>query len=523
MEIIKKEFFAEGNSILEQAKNVPYDDGVILRDVSYKLKILTDAAKYDVACTSSGVTRKGNGKTMGNAAACGICHAFAADGRCISLLKILMSNECVFDCKYCINRSSNDVPRATFTPDEICKLTMEFYRRNYIEGLFLSSGVIKNPNYTMELMYEVVRRLRVDHGFNGYIHIKAIPGAAQELVEAIGYLADRMSINLEMPTGEGLKEMAPHKTRNTILKPMKQIQTGIFNNRLSHGITDKKSAMQMRNYGDDLYESALSSKLLAGESKMISENRNNDFIIGTRGKYFVPAGQSTQMIVGATKESDYHIINVAEALYKNYDLKRVFYSAYIPINDDSALPALDVKPPLLREHRLYQADWLLRFYGFKASELLTEERPFFNENIDPKCDWAVRHLEHFPVEINQADIAVLLRVPGIGVKSARRIVQARRLGVIDFGDLKKMGVVLKRALYFITCKGKMMYDTKLEESYIVNHLIYNEPPHKAVGQAGAYYRQMSLFDYYDKEMYGDNYIFDNHFVTNSKAMIGGGV
>ena len=517
MEIIKKEFFAEDNSILEQAKNVPYDDGVILRDVSYKLKILTDAAKYDVACTSSGVTRKGNGKTMGNAAACGICHAFAADGRCISLLKILMSNECVFDCKYCINRSSNDVPRATFTPDEICKLTMEFYRRNYIEGLFLSSGVIKNPNYTMELMYEVVRRLRVDHGFNGYIHIKAIPGTAQELVEAIGYLADRMSINLEMPTGEGLKEMAPHKTRNTILKPMKQIQTGIFNNRLSHGITDKKSAIQMRNYGDDLYESALSSKLLAGESKVISENRNNDFIIGTRGKYFVPAGQSTQMIVGATKESDYHIINVAEALYKNYDLKRVFYSAYIPINDDSALPALDVKPPLLREHRLYQADWLLRFYGFKASELLTEERPFFNENIDPKCDWAVRHLEHFPVEINQADIAVLLRVPGIGVKSARRIVQARRLGVIDFGDLKKMGVVLKRALYFITCKGKMMYDTKLEESYIVNHLIYNEPHHKAVGQADANYSQMSLFDYYGKEMYGDNYILDNHFMTNSKA------
>lgn len=502
MEIIKKEFFAESNSILAQVKNAPYDDGFAFKDVSYKLKILTDAAKYDVACTSSGVDRKGNGKTMGNAAACGICHAFAADGRCISLLKILMSNECVFDCKYCINRSSNDVPRATFTPDEICKLTMEFYRRNYIEGLFLSSGVIKNPNYTMELMYEVVRRLRVDHGFNGYIHIKAIPGAAQELVEAIGYLADRMSINLEMPTGEGLKEMAPHKTRNTILKPMKQIQTGIFNNRLSHGITDKKSAMQMRNYGDDLYESALSSKLLAGESKVISENRNNDFILGTRGKYFVPAGQSTQMIVGATKESDYHIINVAEALYKNYDLKRVFYSAYIPINDDSALPALDVKPPLLREHRLYQADWLLRFYGFKASELLTEERPFFNENIDPKCDWAVRHLEHFPVEINQADIAVLLRVPGIGVKSARRIVQARRFGVIDFDDLKKMGVVLKRALYFITCKGKMMYDTKLEEKYIVNHLTYNEPPYKVLGQGEANYRQMSLFDYDNKFVMG---------------------
>ena len=528
MEIIKKEFFTESNSILAQAKNVPYDDGFAFKDVSYKLKILTDAAKYDVACTSSGVDRKGNGKTIGNAAACGICHAFAADGRCISLLKILMSNECVFDCKYCINRSSNDVPRATFTPDEICKLTMEFYRRNYIEGLFLSSGVIKNPNYTMELMYEVVRRLRVDHGFNGYIHIKAIPGAAKELVEAIGYLADRMSINLEMPTGEGLKEMAPHKTRNTILKPMKQIQTGIYNNRISHGITDKKSAMQMRNYGDDLYESALSPKLLTGESRLLAENGNSDFAIGTRGKYFVPAGQSTQMIVGATKESDYHIINVAEALYKNYDLKRVFYSAYIPINDDSALPALDVKPPLLREHRLYQADWLLRFYGFKASELLTEERPFFNENIDPKCDWAVRNLEHFPVEINKADMAMLLRVPGIGVKSARRIVQARRFGVIDFADLKKMGVVLKRALYFITCKGKMMYDTKLEESYIVNHLIYNEPPHKVLGEEKGNYYQMSLFDFENK-IFGNDDALDKNVISDSghtminKLVAGGGV
>ena len=456
---------------------------------------------YDVACTSSGVERKGNGRDMGNAAACGICHAFAADGRCISLLKILMSNECVFDCKYCINRKSNDVPRATFTPDEICKLTMEFYRRNYIEGLFLSSGVVGTPNQTMELMYEAIRKLRVEHRFNGYIHVKAIPGAAPELVEAIGYLTDRMSINLEMPTGAGLRSMAPHKSRSTILKPMKEIQVGIHNNRITHGLTDKRIPMQIRNCTAEVYRSSLglpekesSSLLLEDEEKNIIAETKQNYVVGTRGKYFVPAGQSTQMIIGATPESDYHIMNVAQALYDNYDLKRVFYSAYIPINEDTALPSLDTKPPLLREHRLYQADWLLRFYGFKAEELLTEERPFFNEKIDPKCDWAVRHLEQFPVEINTADMSVLLRVPGIGVKSARRIVLARRYGTVDFGDLKKMGVVLKRAIYFITCKGKMMYRTKIEENYIVNHLVYNEPPEKIFKPETEGYRQMSLFD-----------------------------
>ena len=461
-------------------------------DLSDKLKILTDAAKYDVACTSSGVERKGNGKDMGNAAAAGICHAFAADGRCISLLKILMSNECSFDCKYCINRKSNDVPRATFTPGEICKLTMEFYRRNYIEGLFLSSGVVGTPNQTMELMYEAIRLLRVEHRFNGYIHVKAIPGAAPELVEAIGYLTDRMSINLEMPTGEGLKAMAPHKTRATILKPMKEIQVGIHNNRLAHGLTDKRIPVQMRNCAADMYENdVMPPKKNSGN--VLAENKQ-DYTVGTKGRYFVPAGQSTQMIIGATPESDYHIINVAQALYDNYDLKRVFYSAYIPINEDSALPSLDTKPPLLREHRLYQADWLLRFYGFKADELLTEQRPFFNEKIDPKCDWAVRHLEQFPVEINTADMRTLLRVPGIGVKSARRIVLARRYGTVDFSDLKKMGVVLKRAIYFITCRGRMMYRTKIEEGYIVNHLIYNEPPEKIFKPDNSSYRQLSLFD-----------------------------
>ncbi|MBQ9699015.1 MAG: putative DNA modification/repair radical SAM protein [Lachnospiraceae bacterium] len=494
-----------------------YDDATAIRDISWKLKILTDAAKYDVACTSSGVERKGNGRDMGNAAAAGICHAFAADGRCISLLKILMSNECVFDCKYCINRKSNDVPRATFTPDEICRLTMEFYRRNYIEGLFLSSGVVGTPNHTMELMYEAIRKLRIEHRFNGYIHVKAIPGAAPELVEAIGYLTDRMSINLEMPTGDGLKAMAPHKTRSTILKPMKEIQVGIHNNRITHGLTDKRIPMQMRNCTAEVYKNSMglsrkeSGNLLLEDTSVYQDEKRRistrdvsadnylaetkqDYVVGTRGKYFVPAGQSTQMIVGATPESDYHIMNVAQALYDNYDLKRVFYSAYIPINEDAVLPALDTKPPLLREHRLYQADWLLRFYGFKADELLTEERPFFNEKIDPKCDWAVRHLEQFPVEINTADMSVLLRVPGIGVKSARRIVLARRYGSVDFNDLKKMGVVLKRAIYFITCKGRMMYHTKIEEDYIVNHLVYNEPPEKIFKPDNSGYRQMSLFD-----------------------------
>lgn len=492
------------SSIIEQHKRAPYEDASAIRDISWKLKILTDAAKYDVACTSSGVERKGNGGDMGSAAACGICHAFAADGRCISLLKILMSNECVFDCKYCINRKSNDVPRATFTADEICRLTMEFYRRNYIEGLFLSSGVVGNPNQTTELMYEAIRKLRVEYRFNGYIHVKAIPGAAQELVEAIGYLTDRMSINLELPTSEGLKAMAPHKTRTTILKPMKEIQVGIHNNRITHGLKDKRIPMRISDCTPEVYKESLAlpkkpiDLLTAGDNTASGTNypaeAKQDYIVGTRGKYFVPAGQSTQMIIGATPESDYHIINVAQALYNNYDLKRVFYSAYIPINEDSNLPSLDTKPPLLREHRLYQADWLLRFYGFKAEELLSEERPFFNEKIDPKCDWAVRHLEQFPVEINTADISALLRVPGIGMKSAKRILLARRYGSVDFNDLKKMGVVLKRALYFITCKGKMMYSTRIEENYIVNHLVYNEPPEKLFKTDNTGYQQLSLFD-----------------------------
>ena len=418
--------------------------------IQEKLEILSDAAKYDVACTSSGVDRKGKAGMLGNTVAAGLCHSFAGDGRCISLLKILFTNQCIYDCKYCINRCSNDVVRTAFTPDEVCTLTMEFYRRNYIEGLFLSSGILYSADYTMDLIYQTLKKLREVYRFNGYIHVKAIPGADPVLIEKVGFLADRMSINLELPTAEGLKKLAPGKSRSKILTPMRQIQRGITAN--------KFELMEYK-----------------------------------RTPSFVPAGQSTQMIVGATPENDYQMMMVAEALYQNYDLKRVFYSAFVPVNEDSSLPALPGGPPLLREHRLYQADWLLRFYGFKASELLTEDRPNFNVFLDPKCDWALRHLELF-LEINRADYYTLLRVPGMGVKSVKRIIAARRQGLLDFESLKKMGVVLKRAMYFITCSGRMMYPTRMDEDYITSHLVGDE--RRAVwdiSQQGAY-RQLSLFD-----------------------------
>ena len=419
--------------------------------IQEKLEILSDAAKYDVACTSSGVDRKGKAGMLGNTVAAGLCHSFAGDGRCISLLKILFTNQCIYDCKYCINRCSNDVVRTAFTPDEVCTLTMEFYRRNYIEGLFLSSGILYSADYTMDLIYQTLKKLREVYRFNGYIHVKAIPVADPVLIEKVGFLADRMSINLELPTAEGLKKLAPGKSRSKILTPMRQIQRGITAN--------KFELMEYK-----------------------------------RTPSFVPAGQSTQMIVGATPENDYQMMMVAEALYQNYDLKRVFYSAFVPVNEDSSLPALPGGPPLLREHRLYQADWLLRFYGFKASELLTEDRPNFNVFLDPKCDWALRHLELFPVEINRADYYTLLRVPGMGVKSVKRIIAARRQGLLDFESLKKMGVVLKRAMYFITCSGRMMYPTRMDEDYITSHLVGDERRAvRDISQQGAY-RQLSLFD-----------------------------
>ena len=399
--------------------------------IQKKLTILADAAKYDVACTSSGVSRSSGGTGMGNSRAAGICHSFSSDGRCISLLKILLSNDCIYDCKYCQNRCSNDIPRATFTPEEICELTMGFYRRNYIEGLFLSSGVVENPHYTMELMLETLRLLREKYQFHGYIHVKSIPAADEALIRRTGFYADRMSCNLELPTAEGLKKLAPNKSRKAILRPLRQVQSGIL------------------------------------QSK-------EELTIYRHAPKFVPAGQSTQVIVGATPESDYQILSVAEALYKKFSLRRVFYSAYIAVNRDHLLPSVDTQPPLLREHRLYQADWLLRFYGFTADELLDGQHPNFHPLVDPKCGWAVNHMEQFPVEINTAPYEMLLRVPGIGVRSAQRIRAARRCRSLDFDGLKKIGVVLKRAQYFITCSGKMREGLRFTPESVLRALISEE-------------------------------------------------
>lgn len=378
-----------------------------------KLTILTDAAKYDAACTSSGSSRSATPGSLGNATACGICHSFAADGRCISLLKVLLSNSCVYNCQYCVNRVSRDTPRATFTPEELAELTIGFYRRNYIEGLFLSSGVLRNPDYTCEQMIRTLELLRGHYRFGGYIHAKAIPGADPRLIERLGLLADRMSVNIELPTQEGLRLLAPDKSKTSILRPMGYI------------------------------------------SGRIEESRH-ELAVYRHAPRFAPAGQSTQMIIGATPDSDRHIISLAEGLYKKYGLKRVFYSAYMPVTENALLPPPGTKPPLLREHRLYQADWLLRFYGFRADELLDDEHPELNPLVDPKCGWALRHMDTFPLEVNHASYEELLRVPGIGVRSAKRILIARRAGSLDFAALKKIGVVLKRAQYFLTCRGKMI-------------------------------------------------------------------
>lgn len=417
-------------------------------DVMEKLEILTASAKYDVACTSSGSDRKGQAGSLGSTAAMGICHSFAADGRCISLLKVLMTNACVYDCAYCINRKSNPVRRAAFTPEEIADLTMQFYRRNYIEGLFLSSGIMRNPDYTTEQLIAALELLRNVYHFNGYIHVKAIPGADDALLSRLGLLADRMSVNIELPSQESLGVLAPDKSKISILKPM-----GLIKDR-------------------------------------IKENRS-DIVNYNHAPRFAPAGQSTQMIVGASPDTDYQILNLTEGLYRKYALKRVFFSAYTPVIEDSLLPSLDTKPPLLREHRLYQADWLLRFYGFQANELLDEAVPNFNPLLDPKCSWAVNHREQFPVEINRAPYEMLLRVPGIGVRSAQRIVKARRAGTLDFQALKKLGVVLKRAQFFITCKGKPLEGLKVSEHTLLRSLMSGQqlapfqPPQ---------YEQMTLFE-----------------------------
>ena len=414
--------------------------------IAEKLEILTDAAKYDVACTSSGVDRGGRKGKIGSATAVGICHTFAADGRCISLLKVLLSNACAYDCAYCQNRRSNDIRRASFAPRELADLTIGFYRRNYIEGLFLSSGVLKNPDYTTELMIEALRILREEYGFLGYIHAKAIPGADPALTERLGYLADRMSVNIELPSRGSLQLLAPDKKADQIFSPMEQIRDGMEENRAA-------------------------------------------LVKYRRAPKFVPAGQSTQMIIGASGETDYQILSLSAGLYKKYKLKRVFFSAYIPVVEGKNLPSLDTKPPLLREHRLYQADWLLRFYGFDASELLSEKTPNFNPYLDPKCNWAVNHMELFPLEINRCPYEMLLRIPGIGVRGAGKIYRARKMSVLDFEDLRRMGIVLKRAKFFITCKGKTMPGVDLRPQAVLQSLISGKEAIPALAP-----RQLSLFE-----------------------------
>ena len=460
-----------------------------------KLSILASSAKYDVSCSSSGSDNNYKTGELGCTHNSGICHSFTSDGRCVSLLKVLLSNVCIYDCAYCINRVSNDIPRSAFTPRELADLTINFYKRNYIEGLFLSSGVVRNPDYTMERMVRVARDLRTVHRFNGYIHLKSIPGASPELVAEAGRYADRMSVNLELPTGEGLQKLAPQKTQKAILKPMRQIQSGIVDYRLTAG----KSAFLERSSGNrylshSIFDTRKQISASAADLGWISSSSARSLPEKERSAPFVPAGQSTQMIIGATKENDYQLLSTSQLLYQQYDLKRVFYSAYIPVNEDSALPSRETKPPLLREHRLYQADWLLRFYGFQADELLDEAHPNFHAQLDPKCDWALRHMELFPVEINTAEYADLLRVPGIGPKSAMRILKSRRSSHLSFEHLKKIGVVLKRAKYFITCEGKMMYHMRLEQQFLTRQLTGEEAASNWEVSHPEQYQQLSLFD-----------------------------
>ena len=402
-------------------------------NIKEKLNILSAAAKYDVSCSSSGSKRKNTNKGLGDTATSGICHSFTTDGRCISLLKILLTNYCIYNCKYCINASSKDIPRAAFTPEEVVDLTINFYKRNYIEGLFLSSAIFKNPNYTMELLLSVVKKLRLEENFNGYIHLKAIPGADEALIKEAGKFVDRMSVNIELPSSSSLKLLAPQKTKENILTPMSIIKNSILEN-------------------TDLKKNIKSTPL------------------------FVPGGQSTQLIVGATPESDYKILNLSENLYNKFNLKRVYYSAYVPVvKNEKALPDI-THPPLVREHRLYQADWLLRFYGFKAKELLSNENENFDLNFDPKTSWALNNINNFPMEINKASYNELLRIPGVGVRSAQRILISRRVHSLSFEDLKKIGVVLKRAKYFITCKGKYYGDVSFDDEKIRTRLLYMDKP-----------------------------------------------
>ena len=401
------------------------------KSIEEKLRILSDAAKYDVSCSSSGSSRKNTNNGLGNAAVNGICHSWSADGRCISLLKILMTNYCIYDCKYCINRRDNDIERAMLTPDEIVRLTINFYKRNYIEGLFLSSGIIKSADYTMELMIAVAKKLRLEEKFNGYIHMKVIPGASRQLINEIGLYVDRVSVNIEFAENTALKLLAPDKKASDI-----STSIGLIRKNMLENIEDKK-----------IFKSTPS---------------------------FIPAGQTTQMIIGASGESDYSILTRSENLYKNFELKRVYYSGYVPVNKSGILVSTDQAVPMIREHRLYQADWLLRFYDFKADEILDEKDPFVDPLLDPKTNWAIKNSHFFPIEINKALYRELLRVPGIGVTSAKRIVMTRKYSIIRYEHLKKLGVVIKRAKYFITVNGEFLGFKKENPELIRNALMEKE-------------------------------------------------
>ena len=403
----------------------------MIKSIEEKLRILSDAAKYDVSCSSSGSSRKNTNNGLGNAAINGICHSWSADGRCISLLKILMTNYCIYDCKYCINRKDNDIERAILTPDEIVKLTINFYRRNYIEGLFLSSGIIKSADYTMELMIAVAKKLRLEEKFNGYIHMKVIPGASRQLINEIGLYVDRVSVNIEFAENTALKLLAPDKKPTDISTSM-----GLIRKNMIENSEDKK-----------IFKSTPS---------------------------FIPAGQTTQMIIGASGESDYAILARSENLYKNFDLKRVYYSGYVPVNKSGILVSTEQAVPMIREHRLYQADWLLRFYDFKADEILDEKDPFVDPLLDPKTNWAIKNSHFFPIEINKASYKDLLRVPGIGVTSAKRIVMTRKYSTIRYEHLKKLGIVIKRAKYFIVVNGEFLGFKKENPELLRNALMEKE-------------------------------------------------
>lgn len=434
-------------------------------DTTAKLALLADAAKYDVACTSSGIDRDAHMGALGNATAAGICHSFSADGRCITLLKVLFTNVCAFDCAYCASRYSNDVPRASFRPRELADLTMEFYWRNYIEGLFLSSGVLKSPDYTTERIIECLRILREEYGFRGYIHAKAVPGTSSDLLAALGLLADRISVNMELPSSESLALLCPNKTRDSIVAPMRQIREGIAEDR------DTRALMRR----DACY---------------MAQRRP-----ARKTRAFAPAGQSTQMIIGATPETDFQILNLSSSLYKTMHMKRVFFSAYLSVNEDGRLPQGNAVQ-LDREHRLYQADWLMRFYKFDAAELIDEGQPFLATDIDPKANWAINHLDRFPIEVNTAPYEELLRVPGIGVRGAKAIVGARRAAALGEAELRKLGVAYKRARFFITCRGRYQgHGTRFDKESLHAQLA-------APIQAGSHGRrsgkvlagQMSLFN-----------------------------